>query len=167
MGVLSDAYRLEFDAASLRRFAALANSAAVFGRYYTTAMNASVNMVRTQAKARAPVGDYSVLRVVNNKARYVSTGRTGGTLRRGITGLVRGPWEGYVGVGEEVPYARRRELGFDQQTDALGRYYAMDPADPTKRANMFYLKRGLQASEPFISSAFATSTRMALREMFI
>ena len=147
-------YRVEFDAPTVARIGKLAGSSAIFASYYLTAMNACVQQVQTRAKQNAPVGVYND-----------GTGRTGGTLRRGIKGYAKSPWLGVVGVGREVPYARRREFGFDNQTDRLGRYYAMDPKDAAKRANMFYLKRALQSSLPFISSAFRTSTNLAIQQM--
>ena len=146
-------YRLEFDAPSVARLNAMMGAAPIFARYYLAAMNACVNQVATRAKLSAPVGVYEY------------AGRTGGTLRRGIRGYAESPWVGRVGVGKEVPYARRREFGFDNQTDRLGRYYALDPADDAKRANMFYLRRALQASQPYINAAFLTSTRLAIAEM--
>jgi hypothetical protein len=130
MGVLTGNYRVTFDAASLARFAALTNAPAIMTPFYTAAMNASVNYVVTQAKMRAPVKT--------------------GTLRRGITGYTLSPWRGVVGVSRAVPYARRREYGFDAQ-----------------RAHMFYLKRGLEASYPFIEGAFSTAAHVGLRTLFI
>jgi hypothetical protein len=147
MGVLTGNYRVTFDAASLARFAALTNAPAIMTPFYTAAMNASVNYVVTQAKMRAPVKT--------------------GTLRRGITGYTLSPWRGVVGVSRAVPYARRREYGFDAQTDRLGRYYPLDPIDPALRAHMFYLKRGLEASYPFIEGAFSTAAHVGLRTLFI
>ena len=139
MGILSSGvYSMTFDAATVARMGRLINAAPVFAAYYTTAMNACVNKVRTEAMNVAPV--------------------LTGNLRRSITGYVASPWEGVVGVGEQVPYARRRELGFIG-TDALGRSYA--------DAGSFYLHTGLENSRAFIRDAFRTSTQMAVAQVII
>lgn len=139
MGVLSTApYVMSFDAASLMRLSRLMATAPIFARYYAAAMNASVAKVISESKQRAPV--------------------LTGTLRRGITGRTESPWRGVVGVGQQVPYARRREFGFSGMTDALGRFYPHDPGS-------FYLHGGLDASQPFIRTAFFTATELALRDI--
>lgn len=144
MGILtSGIYSMTFDAASVARLGRLINAAPVFAAYYTTAMNACVNRVQTAAKQNAADGRFQ---------------NPTGNLMRGITGYVRSPWEGVVGVREAVPYARRRELGF-VGTDALGRTYN-DPG-------YFYLRDGLEDSRPFISATFRTSTQMAVASMII
>ena len=143
MGILSSGvYSMTFDAATVARMGRLINAAPVFAAYYTTAMNACVNRVETAAKQNAL--DYFA--------------NPTGTLSRAITGFVRSPWEGVVGVGQQVPYARRRELGF-VGTDSLGRTYN-DPA-------YLYLHDGLESSRGFISTAFRTSTQMAVAQVII
>lgn len=148
-------YTVEFDATSVRRLAAMMGAAPIFNRYYLEAMNACVQQVETRAKLNAPVGEYS----------GEKSGRTGGTLRRGIRGFVAAPLVGVVGVGKEVPYARRREFGFDNQTDRLGRYYPMDPIDADKRSHMKYLYRALKDTRPFIATAFGVATNLVINEM--
>lgn len=154
MASYNAAYQIEFDIPTIARIGNMVGAQAMIAGYYLQAMKACVQHVETKAKLNAPVGVYND-----------GTGRTGGTLRRGIKGYAKSPWLGVVGVGREVPYARRREFGFDNQTDRLGRYYALDPKDAAKRSNMFYLKRALQSSMPFIASAFRTSTNLAIQQM--
>jgi hypothetical protein len=151
MGLLDQSlYSVTFDAATVGRIAALMNTEAAFATYYTAAMCFSVNLVNSKAQANAPV------RVSG-----------GGTLRRGIRGYVRTPWLGEVGVIRNVPYARRRELGFDQRTDSLGRFYPMDPKSADKRAKMHYLRRALEDSRPAIGAAYRTATQMAIRSIVV
>lgn len=148
MGLLRDsAYGFSFDGGTLRRMAMLMNTAPVFERFYMVAMNQSVNMVNRRAQENAPV--------------------LTGTLRRAIRGKVLNPYLGQVGVLATVPYARRREYGFDGRTDALGRFYPMDPVDPDKRAHMFYLRRALQTSQPEINALYRTATALAIREIVL
>lgn len=149
MGVLSTnpSYYAQFDAASMARFAALINAGAIMTPFYLAAMNASVNYVKTQAMLRAPV--------------------LTGNLRRGITGYTQSPWVGVVGVSTAIPYARRREFGFDNQTDSLGRHYTQDPGDPEMRTHMFYLRNGLEASYPFIEGAFSVAAQVGLRTLLL
>ena len=145
MGLLSEApYLVTVDAASLARIARLVAVAPIFAKYYTSAMNASVAKVMQESK----------------NAASESFMNPTGTLMRGITGHVESPWRGVVGVGQEVPYARRREFGFSGMTDSLGRYYPSDPG-------AFYLHTGLQRSQAFISSAFTAATELAIRDVII
>lgn len=143
MGLLTASYGATLDPASMARIAKLIGSAGIFATYYRSAMNYSVNLVKAEAVKRAPVQS--------------------GNLRRAAVAQVLSPWEGVVGFSPMAPYARRREFGFDNQTDALGRYYALDPIDPDKRANMHYLQRGYDASLPAIRSAFSAATMMSLK----
>jgi hypothetical protein len=146
MGLLDQSlYSVTFDAATVGRIAALMNTEASFGVYYTSAMRFSVNLVNSKAQANAPV--------------------LTGTLRRGVRGYVRTPWLGEVGVLRNVPYARRREFGFDQRTDSLGRFYPMDPKSADKRAKMHYLHRALEDSRPAIAGAYRTATQLAIRSI--
>ena len=145
-------YTLTFDAASINRMRALMGATAAFEGFYLAAMRASVNQVATRAMLNAPV-------------RY-------GALRRAIRQIVESPFLGIVGVLAEVPYARRREFGFDNQTDAIGRHYTMDPLPGTlsasgdlARSHMFYLRRALQDSEPFIAAAFRTQLQFTINRM--
>lgn len=148
MGLLSGAmYAMDFDAATIARIGALMNTLPVFERYYLSAMRYSVSLVNTRAQQNAPV--------------------LTGTLRRAIRGQVLSPMLGKVGVLRNVPYARRRELGFDAQHDALGRYYPLDPKDPDKRAKMFYLRRALEDSRIEISTAFRTATTLSIRTIVL
>ncbi len=142
-------YTMTFDPATFARLRTLTRVAPIFTALSLAAMNACVNKVRTEAVMLAPVGSFG--------AGNGRTG-TGGTLRRGITGQVRSPWEGVVGVGHEVPYARRREFGFSGMTDALGRFYPNDPG-------AMYLHGGLDASRPFIVSAFRTAAQLAVQRV--
>lgn len=50
-------------------------------------------------------------------------------------------------VGSELPYARRREFGFSNRTDALGRYYASDPG-------AFYLKKAITAEKAIMGQYY-------------
>jgi hypothetical protein len=139
-------YSVGFDAASMQRFAALLNAQPTFARYNLAAMRYCVNLVNKRAQANAPV-----LR---------------GTLRRGIRGYVLSPWLGQVGVLAAVPYGRRREFGFDNMTDALGRTYSQgDPlyTNTESRSHMMYLHRALEDSLPEIGAAFRTATQLAIR----
>lgn len=148
MGILSQApLVVGFDAASLARLAALANVAGPMVAAYTGVMNRSVALVLRRAGENAPV--------------------VRGTLKRGLRGETLSPWEGRVGVIDSVPYARRREFSFDNQTDSLGRYYPMDPIDPAKRANMHYLERALIATKPDIMEGYSAATSLTLRRAFL
>lgn len=149
MGLLmqDSTFALSLDPSSLARISALVHAMPTFERYYTSAMRACVNLVNKKAQENAPV-----LR---------------GTLRRGIRGYVRSPWLGQVGVLASVPYARRREFGFDGRTDSLGRYYPLDPKDPAKRTKMHYLQRALEDSRPFIRTTYRTATQLAIKEILI
>jgi hypothetical protein len=138
-------YSLQLDPASVRRIHAMIGAVPTMERYYRSTMNAVVNHIRTEASGNAPV--------------------LTGTLRRGIRAQVETAWLGYVGVIRNVPYARRREFGFDGQTDRLGRYYPQDPKDPAKRAHLHYLKRAVESSIPFVQKAYNTSTALAVQEM--
>lgn len=137
-------YRMSFSPATMARLTRLLRAGAVFAEYYEAAMGYSVNLVATKAKENA-------------HARFA---RPTGTLARGINGYVRTPFLGEVGVGVQVPYARRRELGFSGMTDRLGRYYAQDPG-------AFYLRDGLRASEPGIVAAFHEANALAVRRMIL
>lgn len=154
---MSTAYVVEFDAPSLARIARIAESSAIMAAQYRLAMGACVTQVKTRAKLNAPVGVYP-----GDKAR-----RTGGSLRRSIKGIVRSPLVGEVSTGKEIPYAKRREFGYDRQTDTLGRYYPMDPIDFEKRSHMFYMKHALEESLAFIESAFASAARVSIQQMSI
>lgn len=145
-------YVIEFDAASIARMRALMMASASFESFYRTAMRACVNQVNTRAMLNAPVDT--------------------GTLRRAIRGIVESPFLGIVGVLAEVPYGRRREFGYDNQTDAIGRDYTMDPLPGTisasgdlARSHMLYLRRALQESESFIAYAFKTQLIFTLNQM--
>ncbi len=155
-------YSMTFDPATIRRIAALTYAAPVFEGYYLSAMRYSVNLVNQLAQKNAPVGDYP-----GTKPK-----QTGGNLRRSIRGQTVTPYLGKVGVLASVPYARRREFGFDGQTDSLGRYYPMDPtagavsADgASARSHMFYLHRALQTAQPAINAAWRTSTQLAIKQI--
>lgn len=147
MGLLNGAlYSMTFDAATVARIGALVNALPVFEGYYLAAMRACVSRVSATAMRNAPV--------------------LTGTLRRGIRAGTVTPWVGQVGVISAVPYARRREFGFDNRTDRLGRKFANgDPlfTNTDKRSHMFYLKRALEAEQPFIAATFRSSTTLAIR----
>ena len=145
MGLMSGGlFSMTFDAASLARMATLVNAAPIFAAAYQTAMGACVAKVVTESKNVAST----------------SFANPTGTLMRGITGYVETPWRGIVGVGQQVPYARRREYGFSGMTDALGRTYTDDPG-------AMYLHQGLENSRTFIRSAFFGATQLAIREMIL
>ena len=147
MGLIGNAmYGITFDAASMARIAALVNAQPTFAKYHLAAMRYCVNLVNQKAQANAPV--------------------LTGTLRRGIRGYVMTPWLGQVGVLGNVPYGRRREFGFDNMTDRMGRTYANgDPlySNTAARSHMMYLHRALDSSRPAIGIAFRTATQMAIR----
>ena len=146
MGVLSESlYSMQFDAASLRRMATMVNALPIFERYYLAAMRYSVNLVASRATQNAPV-------------LY-------GHLHRSIRGFPLTPYLGKAGVLATVPYARRREFGFDNRTDRLGRHYALDPKDAEKRAHMYYLHRALDESRPEIAIAYRTAVQLSIREI--
>jgi len=152
MGLIGNAmYGITFDPASMARIAALVNAEPTFARYNLAAIRTSVNLVTQKAIKNAPVRD--------------------GHLWKAIRGRPLSPWLGEVGVLANIPYARRREFGFDNRHDSLGRYYMRDPLDATisndgtpARDHMFYLNRALQDSRPFIAQAFRTATQMAIRQ---
>lgn len=125
---------------SLIRLARMANCTALIMEANLTAMNFSVNYVANQARANAPV--------------------LTGNLRRSIQGIVHSPDLGEVGVGANVSYARRRELGFSGMTDSLGRFYSNDPGK-------FYLHNALEQSRPAIFAAFVTATESVLKTICI
>lgn len=129
-------YEVTFDPATVAKVSAMSAMVANMPAFYSAAMHASVNYVKDQASGFAPV--------------------ITGNLRRGLRAIVDNPMQGRVGVVVSVPYARRRELGFSGMRDSLGRYYPHDPGS-------FYLRRGLDASLPFIQSAFATEADLAIR----
>lgn len=155
MGIVSNAlYGVSFDAASMLRIASLMNTQPTFDLYYLAAMRKCVNKVRAEAIKNAPV--------------------LSGDLWRAITVGTVTPTIGQVGVLANVPYARRRELGFDGRTDILGRHFTLDPRDDTvsgdgapTRSHMFYLKRALETSRPFIAVTFRTYTQMAVRQIIL
>lgn len=156
MSLLDSAmYSVTFDAASMARIAAMMNAQPTFARYYAVAMSECVNLVNMKAQKNAPVGVYADPR------------HQGGNLRRSIRGQIVTPWLGRVGVLSNVPYARRREFGFDGRTDSLGRFYPLDPKDSAKRSHMFYLRRALEDSRPFIATRFRAATQMAIRTLAV
>lgn len=65
------------------------------------------------------------------------------------------PFRGGTEVGSDVPYARRREFGFSKQTDALGRYYAKDPAD-------YYVRKAVKAEKDVIPQYY----NVGLQDLF-
>jgi hypothetical protein len=145
MGLLSDApYVVSLDAASLARMRRLLMTGPIFARYYQAAMNSCVAKVVQESKTAA------------SEAFRKPTGK----LMGGITGQAQSPWRGVVGVGQQVPYARRREFGFSGMTDALGRYYNLDPG-------AFYLHTGLQRAQPYIRTTFFAATELAMRDVII
>jgi len=147
MGLIGNAmYGISFDPASMARIAALVNAQPVFARYNLAAMRVCVNLVVQKAIANAPVKD--------------------GHLWKAIRGYPLSPWLGQVGVLGNIPYGRRREFGFDNMTDKLGRTYSRgDPlyTNTDARSHMHYLGRALDSSRPFIANAFRTATQMAIR----
>ena len=155
MSIMSEAlYTVSFDPASMGRIAAMMNAQPTFARFYLAAMRECVNLVNMKAQQNAPV-------------KF-------GKLRAGIRGRTLTPWLGKVGVITNIPYARRREFGFDARTDRLGRYYPRDPKDDSvsrdgapARSHMFYLKRALEDSRPFIATRYRTATRMAIKEFTV
>ncbi len=149
------AYSMTFTPATMARIGRLVGAAPVFARLYATAMGYSVNLVKSEAIQRAPVGSRP-----GYSGGRGSGGGGHGTLRRGINAYERSPWLGEVGVISAVRYGRRRELGFSGMTDRLGRFYPNDPG-------AFYLRDALQASEPGIAAAFSQAARMAFREIAI
>lgn len=146
MPTYNAAYTVSLSAQSQAKLAALASAAPLAMRTaLTTGMWACVQQVKARAVQNAP---------------WVS-----GNLRRNIIADVQEIPEviGIVGVGNNVPYARRREFGFDDQRDSLNRYFPQDPKDPAKRANMFYMRRALDDSRPFIATTLWGSVDVALR----
>ena len=141
---MSPNYAITFDPATIARIQAMLTADARMAEYYTTAMRACVSDVQANAQRFAPVGVYT------------TSNRTGGNLRRGIRGQVLSPVEGVVGVAQSIPYARRRELGFSGMRDRLGRFYPHDPGS-------FYLRRGMEASLPFIESTFRTAVQAGVQ----
>lgn len=141
--MLGGAYELTFDVASVRRIAALVNTAPIFAFYYEAAMRMSVNLVVRYAIRNAPV--------------------LSGDLWRAIRSQVVTPYLGKVGVLSAVPYARRREFGFDDKTDVLERHYTLDPKDAGKRSHMMYLHRAYKEAQPAISAAWRSATQLAIR----
>lgn len=64
--------------------------------------------------------------------------------------------EGTSGViSNPMDYAWRRNEGFSDMTDRLGRYYANDPG-------IHYMEFALQIAEPFIETTFAIETEVAI-----
>ncbi len=51
-----------------------------------------------------------------------------GQLAGSLAGVLISPWEAAMTAG--VPWAWRRERGYSGMTDALGRFYPYDPAEP-------------------------------------
>ena len=151
MGLLRDGlYRMEFSPEALHRIAALTYAAPTFKLYYRNAMAASVTLVARRAKANAPV--------------------LTGTLRRAIRGQVLSPYQGRVGVLDTIPYARRREYGFDNQTDSRGRTFSNgDPlySNPDKRSHMMYLHRAKQESLPEIAALWRSATTLAVKRVIL
>lgn len=76
-----------------------------------------------------------------------------GALAESIAADVSSPYEAQVTVG--VPYGARREYGFSGKTDALGRFYAYDPAKP-------YLEPAMQESEPDVLALMTQAVDAAL-----
>lgn len=145
MSLLSSAaFGIGFDAATVARLSRLIEAGPIFTAYYGAAMNACVNYVTTKAKQNA-------------SQRFQ---QPTGTLMRGITGVVHSPFLGEVGVGKQVPYARRREFGFNGMTDALGRTYTNDPG-------AFYLTDAYHDSLPFIATTFRTATMLGVQRLVL
>lgn len=147
---LNPVYMMEFDPATLARMDALMGGLVAYAAYYRIAMDACTQYV----KSKAGEIDYAPVKT--------------GALRRGLMTEVPSPWLGRVGVSSDIRYARRREFGFDNQIDRLGRHYRNgDPlySNPDLRAHMFYLRRALIASEAFILQAFSQQTMMTFRAM--
>jgi hypothetical protein len=148
MSVLSQSlFLLSPDRASWERVVALVNDATAVMAAYESAMARSVALVQKRAVENAP--------------------RVSGTLARGIRGQVDSIFEGRVGVIDTIPYATRREFGFDNQTDSLGRYYPLDPKDPAKRANMHYLERALISAQPDILAIYSGAMTLALHRLVL
>lgn len=151
MGLLRDSlYKMEFSPEALLRIGRLVNTGPVFTARYRAAMRQAVNLVQGRAQRNAPV--------------------LHGDLRRALRGYVRSPWLGEVGVLAVIPYARRREFGFDGMTDSLGRVYANgDPlySNPDKRSHMLYLHRALHDSQPEINALYRTATHLAIRDVIV
>lgn len=147
MANVSSGYVVELTPGSVARLTALMGLSTRMAAYYMTAMGACVLKVQENA----------VVATKDGRFRYERITPTG-TISRGIKGYVESPYVGVVGVGHEVPYARRREFGFSGQTDALGRTYTNDPG-------AFYLRDGLEGSRGFIVSAFGGAVGMAVRDV--
>lgn len=79
-----------------------------------------------------------------------------GDLERSIRPVHDSPYE--LQVGSDLPYARRRELGFSGRTDRLGRYYAKDDG-------AFYMKRGFEASQSHILASIENAAERALQRL--
>ena len=76
-----------------------------------------------------------------------------GQLADSIYFYVVSPSEVAVAVG--VPYGRRREMGFSNMTDSLGRYYAHDPARP-------YLQPAVDDNQAEVAALMAAAVNSAL-----
>lgn len=76
-----------------------------------------------------------------------------GALADSIYPYVVSPTEVAVAVG--VPYGRRREKGFSGMTDALGRFYANDPARP-------YLQPAVDQHQQEVSEIIEMAVNIAL-----
>lgn len=151
MGLLRDSlYRVEFSPESLIRMGRLINAEPIFAANYQRAIRTSTAEATRQAQRNAPV--------------------LTGTLKRGIQGVVVSPWVGKVAVLASIPYAKRREFGFDNMTDAAGRTYRRgDPmyTNPDKRSHMHYMHRALVAVQPFVNAQFKAATMMSWREVIV
>lgn len=71
-----------------------------------------------------------------------------GQLADSIYFYVVSPTEVDVAVG--VPYGRRREYGFSEMTDSLGRFYANDPGKP-------YLEPAIETDKPMVQELLKTA----------
>ena len=152
---VGSAYFVELDPVSQMRMRNMMAAGIKMDLFYLTAMKTAVNYVHAQVTERIPVGVY-------DQSVASQRGLSGGNLKRGIRAIADSPWIGQVGIINTIPYAKRREYGFDQQTDALGRYYPFDPKVPAKRAHMYYMRGAFIASIPFINETFRTTSRLMM-----
>ncbi len=146
LGTFADSFVMRFDASTMARVDRLMGAQATMRGYYMAAMRAcAAQVARTAATPPyAPV--------------------LTGTLRRSIDFDVPNPMEAKVFVAN-VPYAARREYGFDNKTDALGRHFTLDPTDPGKRTHMMYLHRALDDNRPFIAATLRAAVMDGFKEM--
>jgi hypothetical protein len=105
-------FDISFDPASISEIARFYGMATLLSAEVQTAMQEGGDLLTAAAVANTwAVFDHP-------------SGELAGTIHP----VMMGPYE--VMIGSDDPKARRREKGFSGMTDAIGRYYANDPAKP-------------------------------------